>query len=80
MVAPARKRSRSMKWQPSPMIRPPPTAGSCVQCAAGIAPAFTVITNAFGPGTPASSDFILPHVRREAAVEADHQQRSLDAA
>ena len=29
--SPARKRNRSMKWQPSPTIRPPPTSGSCVQ-------------------------------------------------
>ena len=29
--APARKETKSTKWQTSPTIRPPPTSGSCVQ-------------------------------------------------
>jgi hypothetical protein len=30
-AAPTRKVMKSTKWQPSPMIRPPPMSGSCVQ-------------------------------------------------
>ncbi len=72
--APARKRSRSTKWQASPTMRPPPTARSCVQCSAGIAPALTVITNALRPRHRREQRLHLQHLRREAAVEADHEQ------
>jgi hypothetical protein len=33
--------SRSMKWHPSPMIRPPPVSGSLSQWPGGSAPALT---------------------------------------
>lgn len=55
----ARKRIRSMKWQASPMMRPPPLARSCVQCWAGMAPAFMVMMNDFGSFNCDSSAFIL---------------------
>ncbi len=40
----------------------------------GMAPALTVITKAFGPGARRASALILMNLRREAAIEADHQQ------
>ena len=69
-----RSRSRSTKWQPSPTIRPPPTLAVLGPVLAGIAPALTVITNVFGPGVAARSCPDATHLRRKAAVEADHQQ------
>ena len=78
IALPARKRSRSMKWQASPTMRPPPTVRSCVQCSAGIAPAFTVITKPWAR-SPGEQQLHLLHLRREAAVEADHQLRSARA-
>ena len=32
---------KSMKWHPSPTMRPPPTSGSCSQMSLGMEPAFT---------------------------------------
>src|ERR1700728_783511 len=66
---PARKRSRSMKWQASPTMRPPPISRSCVQCDAAIAPALTAPRRAphSARGPPRSS---YDHPRATAAAGA----------
>ena len=56
--APARCRSRSMKWHASPTIRPPPTSGSWVQCDVGMAPALTVMMKALGVDIDASNSLV----------------------
>ena len=48
-----------MKWQPSPTMRPPPTALSCVQWSEGMAPAFTNMMKLFGSATVPSRVFIF---------------------
>ena len=44
-----------MKWQPSPMMRPPPRAGSCVQWSGGMYPALTFMFMHNGSLRPANN-------------------------
>ena len=57
------------------MIRPPPTSGSCVQCSAGTAPAFTVIMIAFG--SACRQQFLhFQHMGSKSPIESHHQATS----
>ncbi|WP_040729231.1 hypothetical protein [Thiocapsa marina] len=70
--ASARNRSRSVKSQASPMMRPPPTAGSYVQRSAGIAPRIHRHHERLRPDHTRQQRLDLLHLRRESAIEADH--------